>query len=90
MTEWNWEVAEEVQGELQAELLRGLLEAQGIPTKLNQEGAGRAYGLGIGPLGTVQIMVPEDLLYRARQVLADYYSGAFEIPDDEPDEGEQA
>jgi hypothetical protein len=65
-------------GELEAEMLRGLLEAQGIPVILNQEGAGRAYGLGVGPLGMVQILVPEDALPVARLVLDDYYAGKFE------------
>jgi hypothetical protein len=43
----EWVIIEEIQGELQAQLLRGLLESQGIPVKLNQEGAGRAFGLTV-------------------------------------------
>jgi hypothetical protein len=78
MSDESWETVEEVYGELQAEILRGLLEAQGIPVYLNQEGAGRAYGLNVGPLGGVQLMVPASLLETARQVLEDYYAGKFE------------
>jgi hypothetical protein len=75
----SWEVIEEVQGELQAEIIRGLLEAQGVPVRLNQEGAGRAYGINVGPLGVVQIMVPDSRVEEARQVLSEYYSGSFEV-----------
>jgi hypothetical protein len=74
----RWEILIEISGELEAELLRGLLEAQGIPAILNQESAGRAYGLGVGPLGVVQILVPETALANARQILDDYYAGEFE------------
>lgn len=79
----TWEVIAEIYGELQAELLRGLLEAQGILVVLNQEGAGRAYGLNVGPLGLVQIMVPASSVEDARHVLADYYAGNFETPNEE-------
>ena len=54
----DWIVLDEVAGMLQAEILRGLLEAQEISTVLSQEGAGRAIGLTIGTLGTVQILIP--------------------------------
>jgi len=83
MSEERWEVIEEVYGELQAELLRGLLEAQGIQVVLNQEGAGRAYGLNVGHLGQVQIMVPASSIGDARRILEDYYAGKFETADDE-------
>ena len=38
MSDESWEVVTEVSGELQASLLRNLLEAQGIKVFLNQEG----------------------------------------------------
>ena len=69
MPETDWVVVNEVYGEIQGELLRGLLEAQGIPVILNEEGAGRAYGIMAGPLGQVQILVPARFLQQARQVL---------------------
>ncbi len=77
MTEERWEEVDEVQGMLQAELLRGLLEAQGIPVWLTQEGAGRAMGLTVGVMGTVQILVPQGSVEKAREVLDGYYSGEF-------------
>lgn len=82
MTRENWEVAHEVSGELQAELLRGLLDAQGVPARLNQEGAGRAYGINVGRLGQVQILVPTSHLDRARSIIRDYYAGVYEAEDE--------
>jgi len=66
-----------VSGELQAEIIRGLLEAQGIPAMLSVEGAARAIGVNIGPFGEVEILVPEEYADQAFQVLADYRAGVF-------------
>jgi hypothetical protein len=84
MTEQQWEIVDVVNGEFQAQLLRGLLESQGILVQLSQEGAGRAYGLSIGALGEVQILVPTDSKDLAEQILKDYYEGKF-ISEDEAD-----
>jgi Putative prokaryotic signal transducing protein len=81
MTE-DWIVLDEVPGMLQAEILRGLLEAQEIPTVLSQEGAGRAIGLTVGTLGTVQVLVPSKDQDRARELLNAYYSGDIETPEE--------
>jgi hypothetical protein len=89
MMEEKWEVVEMVQGQLQAEILRGLLEAQEIKVWLNQEGAGAAYGINVGPLGTVEIMVPTSDLEQARQVLDAYYAGDYEKMNLEPNAAEQ-
>lgn len=85
MSSDNWEVVHEVSGELQAELMRGLLEAQGIHVMLNQEGAGRAYGLNVGRLGQVRILVPTSQLEEARSILNDYFSGVYEQEGDSLD-----
>jgi len=85
----KWELIIEVSGELQANLLRNLLEAQGIKVFLNQEGAGKAYGLTVGPLGQVQVLVPEQQSQEARQIVDDYYAGDFESDEDlDSDENE--
>jgi len=78
----EWVVVERVSGDLQAEILRGLLEAQGIPVLLSREGAGRAIGLSIGPLGEVVILVTAESRQEALQVLAKYRSGWFETSED--------
>jgi hypothetical protein len=74
----RWEVVDTVNGNLEAEILRGLLEAQGIKVRINQEGAGKAIGLGVGPLGQVQILTPAYDVENAREILDKYYAGEFE------------
>ncbi len=74
----QWEEVEEVAGDLQAEILRGLLEAQEIQVWLSQEGAGKAIGLSIPTLGKVSIMVPTHQVSRAREILDAYHSGELE------------
>jgi len=90
MSEQTWELLTEVDGELNAEIMRGLLEAQGIPVNLSQEGAGKVYGLTIGEFGRVEILVPSGYLEQARQVLIDLNNGVFESPieSEETDFGE--
>jgi hypothetical protein len=74
-------------GDLQAEILRGLLEAQEIPVLLFREGAGRAIGLMIGLLGEVEIMVPDKYRDEAISILDQYEKGAFEDQGDENIQG---
>jgi hypothetical protein len=92
MVEQEWVLLEKVQGQFQAEILKGLLEAQGITVYLNQEGAAHAYAVEVGTLGMVEILVPSGMIKDARQVLEAYYRGDFENmeyeepgPDESPD-----
>jgi hypothetical protein len=89
MSDEKWEVVIEVSGELQGDLLRNLLEAQGIKVFLNQEGAGKAVGLTVGPLGGVQVLVPENQSQQARQIVDDYYAGKFEIDEEMDSEADE-
>ncbi len=66
---------ETVSGMLEAEIVRGLLESAGLRVWLSHEAAGRAIGLGVGPLGEVNILVPAAAEDTARRLLADYRSG---------------
>ena len=89
--EEKWAELDTVSGSLQAELLQGLLEAQGIHVFLSQEGAGRsAYAVNVGPLGEVHIFVFEDELDQAKKILDDYYAGKYEdvtlVGEEEEDE----
>lgn len=86
MSEQSWVVVETVTGSLQAELLRGLLEAQGIEVILSQEGAGRALGLEVGLMGEVNMLVPIEGVQQAREVIENYYAGTYKTPN-ETDEG---
>ncbi len=59
-----------------AQVLRGLLESQGIPVWLNQESAGTAIGINLPSiLGTVEILVNEQSAERARALIDAYYAG---------------
>jgi Putative prokaryotic signal transducing protein len=77
MTGEKWVLVEKVQGQLQAELLRGLLEAQGIMVWLNSQGASHAYAVSVGSLGLVEVLVPSSAAGQAREVLEAYHRGDF-------------
>ena len=56
---------------LEAEVVRGLLESEGIPASLQYESVGLVYGLTIDGMGETRIYVPEHLENRARQIIAE-------------------
>jgi hypothetical protein len=93
MPDEEWVYVDQVQGQLQAEIIKGLLEAQGIQVWLNQEGAAHAYAIEIGSLGSVEILVPSSQVEKARQIMAEYNRGDFENMEfqdpgtDEPPDG---
>jgi hypothetical protein len=78
MTEEEWVLIDKIQGQLQAEILKGLLEAQGIQVWLNSQGAARAYAVTVGTLGAVELLVPSSQAVLAREILDQYYRGDFE------------
>lgn len=73
----NWITLDRVQGDLEAELIKGMLEAQEIPVLLSREGAGRAFGITVGPMGEVEILVPKALEEDAKRILSQYKSGSL-------------
>jgi hypothetical protein len=68
-------------GMINANLLKSLLEAQGIDVWLSHESASTAVGLGIGPTAEVQIMVREDQAQLAREIIKDYRDGKYSDPE---------
>jgi hypothetical protein len=67
-----------------AQVLRGLLEAQGIRVWLNQESAGTAIGLNLfSAMGAVKIIVTPENAERARGLVESYYRGDLEANTDE-------
>ncbi len=66
------------QGKLDAESIKGFLEAQGIPALLDINALGQIYGLTVGDLGEVGVMVPEEHQERARELLTAVENGEFE------------
>jgi len=70
-------------GVLEAEILRGMLEARGIEVRLSHEALTTIYGFGVGPLAEVEILVPIHQADEARQILDDYYAGRLLEDDSE-------
>lgn len=57
-------------GPAHAEILRGRLEAEGIPARVLQEPAGSVYGLTVGLLGQIDVVVPQEYAAQAHELLA--------------------
>lgn len=68
-------------GQVEAEILRSLMEANDIHVYLSYESAGTAYGLGVGPLAEVDIMVKPEQQAEAEALLNDYYDGRLDVDD---------
>jgi len=62
----------------QAEIIKSLLETAGIPAMISQPGAGAAYGFTVGPLGLVDVLVPEARAAEAEALLAAMQRGDLE------------
>jgi hypothetical protein len=58
---------------LEAEIIKGRLESEGIPVLLRYESAGLVYGITIDGLGEVKIMVPRNLAEEAKEILGVVY-----------------
>ena len=69
---------------LQAQIVKGRLESEGVPVLLRYEGAGLIYGITVDGLGEARVMVPEELAEEAEAIVADHEYGE---PDDMTEEG---
>lgn len=69
------EVVYVAEGRLQAESVKILLESFGITAFINQESAGTTYGLTVGFLGEVEVIVPLTQVEEAKKIIADMESG---------------
>jgi len=65
-------------GQMQANIVKGLLEANGIPVVLSQESAGATYGFTVGAMGLVDLLVTEDRRAEAEALLAEMTRGELE------------
>ncbi|MEX2162563.1 MAG: DUF2007 domain-containing protein [Anaerolineales bacterium] len=57
----------------EAEVLRGLLEAQGIQVMLSKEGASTAYGLTAGTFGEIEVFVSQVQAKEAEAILRENF-----------------
>ncbi|MFP3879930.1 MAG: putative signal transducing protein [Dehalococcoidia bacterium] len=62
-------VAVRIVGQMEAQVIKGRLESEGIPVLLSYESAGLVYGITVDGLGEVKVMVPEHLAEEAQQIL---------------------
>ncbi len=70
MDKLEWELLTEVQGRLEADMLKSYLEATGIQAELFQEAVGHhIYPVTVDGLGRVQIFVPKEQAAQARELL---------------------
>jgi hypothetical protein len=65
-------------GQVEGEIIKGLLNANEVEVWLSQESAGSALGLTLGPMGEVEIMVRAEQAEQARALLEE---GAEADPD---------
>jgi hypothetical protein len=56
-------------GQMNAQIVKGLLETEGIPVVLQYESAGLVYGLTVDAMGEVRIMVPKSCQEKAEELL---------------------
>jgi hypothetical protein len=71
-------------GEMEAQQIRGFLDAAGISSELKGESLRKTHGLTVDGLGTVEIVVSKDDEEQARALLASAERGAFRLGEDEP------
>jgi hypothetical protein len=73
MDKLAYELLIEVQGRMEADLIRSYLEAYGVPVELFQESVGHsAFPVTINGLGRVQLFVPKKQAKEARSLLEQY------------------
>ncbi len=65
----HWATVYVAANRTEAEIIRSHLMAEEIPAVLQGEALGQVYGLTMGPLAKVNVLVPEEWLEQARKVL---------------------
>ncbi len=66
----EWAVVFRTDNPVEASLVKGKLEDAGFPVFERGEALGRVYGLTVGSLGTIEIMVPSHLLEEALELIS--------------------
>ncbi|MEX2144435.1 MAG: DUF2007 domain-containing protein [Anaerolineales bacterium] len=59
----------------EAEVLRGMLEAQGIHVMVSKEGASTAYGLTAGTFGEIEVFVSGSQAAEAEKIFTEFFGG---------------
>jgi len=73
MDKLTYELLVEVNGRMEADLLKSFLEAEGIPVEIFQESVGvNNYPTTFGNLGNAQLFVPKDRAVEAHELLKQF------------------
>ena len=83
--EVKWEIVAKESGLAVAQIVANRLRSEGIPANAWQEGAGIAFGLTIGKLGTGYVVVPEEFKEEALSILATPVDDYLDEPDENDD-----
>jgi hypothetical protein len=67
-------VVDTVSGRTEAEIVRSFLHAKGIQCEISQEAVGWVYGLEVGPLAKVEVLVPSRQGKKAREALKEFHT----------------
>ncbi len=67
----KWQVVAKTSGLAPARIIANRLVSEGIPARAWQEGAGQAFGLTVGLLGTGYVVVPSAFRQEAESLLAE-------------------
>ena len=65
----EWIKVKEIQGIVKAQIIKGLLEASGIPVKLKHETAAVLFGISMNGIGKVEILVPQEYENLAKNLI---------------------
>ena len=65
----DWTVLCCVNGETEGNIIKGLLESEGIPSILRQEAVGKFYAFTVDGLGETKVLVPSHLKEKALQII---------------------
>jgi len=57
-------------GQIQAHVIKGRLESEGIPVLLRYDSGSTVFALTVDGLGEVQLLVPREEAARARKILS--------------------
>ena len=81
-THGDWQTLTTVFNPTEAWMLRGVLQAAGVPASVADAHLVQTHGL-LAPAIPVRVQVPEQWLPRARDVLAAFERGDYGLSDDE-------
>lgn len=65
-------------GQLDADMIKAFLESMQIHAITSRESVGSIYGFNVGPLGEVDILVPQEEVEEALDILRRMEEGEFE------------